>query len=293
MKRLICTAAIGKPAFAEMALGLARSLDYSCDCTERAIITDIPGYDWGRYFQHVLSPDRPLEWIFFAKLDLLKRSDADQVLWVDSDCLAFQPLDPIFNFCAGKGFAVPGFPQTSGSYYGDIERHIERHQIEALPRVTAGMIYYERRPETESFIEQVMDYGRVYDSLGFERRSPALLPDEPCIALAMAKSGYGVLLPETLNFIHSAAGLVGRLTLDVARRRCEFACLQESLRYFRPILFHAWRYKDFLIYWRQLDRLKRLEAYADSHAPMHMSTGSRLLRSLNRKLLRLMGRGVR
>lgn len=272
-----------------MALGLARSLNYCGDETERVIVTDIPGYDWEKYFDYVLPVESALEWIFFAKLDLLRRTDADQVLWIDSDCLAFQQVGPIFDHCAGLGFAAPGFLQKTGEFYGDVAGHLERHGVCSFPKITAGLLYYERCPETEKFIDQIMDLGRHYPALGFERRTPRLIPDEPCIALAMAKLQYGTLLPETTNFIHSAAGLVGKLTLDVRRNRCEFTCNQESVRYFRPRIFHAWRYKDFMIYWRQLDRLKKMEAYGDSHDSMYMPRVKRLARSLQRRLLRLTG----
>jgi len=270
-----------------MALGLARSLRFCGDETERVVVTDIPGYDWGKYFHTVLPVESALEWIFFTKLDLLRRTDADQVLWIDSDCLAFQTLDPIFDYCAGHGFAAPGFMERRGEYYGDVQAHLERFGIDAIPKITAGLLYYERSAATEKFIDQVMEYGRHYPALGFERRTPRLIPDEPCISLAMAKNNYGMLIPETTNFIHSAAGLVGKLTLDVQHNKCEFTCHQETIRYFRPRIFHAWRYKDYMVYWKQLDRLKKLEAYANSHCSMHMPRGARLLRSLQRRILRL------
>jgi hypothetical protein len=287
LKRIVYTAALGRPEYAEMALGLARSLSYCGDETERAIVTDIRGYDWERHFTYVLPVEQPLEWVFFSKLDLLKRTDADQVLWVDSDCLAFRPVKEIFDWCAGKGFAAPGFPAREGAYYGEVLKHLDRHGLAELPKVTAGLLYYERSRETEKFIEQVYEYGRNYESLGFERRTAKLIPDEPCISLAMAKGGFGSLIPETTQFIHSAAGLVGKLTLDVARNRCEFACLQETVRYFRPAIFHAWRYKDFSVYWRQLKRLRMLEEYADTHESMYMPASARLVRSVQRRLLRL------
>ena len=127
-----------------MALGLARSLQYCGDNTPRAIVTDLKGFDWERYFDYVLPVERPLEEVFFGKMDLLDRTEADEVLWVDSDCLAFRPLAEVFDYCKGKDFAIPGFSVNSGEFYGEVAPILRKQQIESIPKVTAGLIYYER-----------------------------------------------------------------------------------------------------------------------------------------------------
>jgi hypothetical protein len=272
-----------------MALGLARSLNYCGDNTPRAIVTDIKGLDWSRYFDYVLPVERPLDQVFFGKLDLLNRTDADAVLWIDSDCLTFRPLDEVFEYCRGLDFAVPGFCVSQGEYYGKVPDILARHNLSDIPKVTAGLIYYERTDAAKSLIDQVDRYGSTFDSLGFTRRSKSLIPDEPAIALAMAKTGIGSLIPESTQFIHSAAGLVGKLWLDVRRSKCEYTCNQEQIGFFRPAIFHAWRYKDYLVYWRQLKDLQRLEKYSDTHGSMHLPITSRWSRSIQRRILKIRG----
>src|SRR5687767_2276455 len=186
MKRIVYTLAVGKPKFAEMAMGLGRSLSLIGDMNKRVVVTDQPRYDWKRYFDVVLEPSEPIEWIFFSKLTAMERTDADQVLFIDGDSLAFKKLDPIFDYCAGKGFAVQGEMQAEGRWYGDLAAHCRSNAVDALPRFNGGMIYYERVPESQAFIAKCYDYGRRAKDLGFQRDDP-LIPDEPCIALAMVK----------------------------------------------------------------------------------------------------------
>jgi hypothetical protein len=117
-----------------------------------------------------------------------------------------------------------------------------------------------------------------------------LLPDEPVIALAMAKSGLGSLIPETMDFTNSATGLVGKLTLDVANNDCHFVARRNDLRFVRPYLFHASRYSKFAIYWRQLAYLEKMERYEKEHEFGYMSFSHKLRRSVERRLLKWTGK---
>ena len=74
MSRIVYTVALDDPIFGEMAMGLARSLSLFGDRTPRAVITNLPGFDWPRYFDHVLAPEEPREWIYYSKLTGLKRT---------------------------------------------------------------------------------------------------------------------------------------------------------------------------------------------------------------------------
>jgi hypothetical protein len=109
--------------------------------------------------------------------------------------------------------------------------------------------------------------------------------------LAMIKLGrFDYLIPQEKQFQHSAAGLVGKLYLDVLKNECKFISRQRYCEFYEPILFHAWRYKDFLIYWRQLENLKKLERFEDEHPTLYMPRWVKWSRSLQRKILRLRGR---
>ena len=288
-KRIVYTIALGKPKFAECALGLGRSLRLIGDTTRRVVITDMPSYPWDRCFDEVLTPKDPLEWVFYTKLTALERTDADQILFIDGDTLAFKRLGPIFDYCAGKGFAVQGKQIRTGYWYGQVEEHLTRHQIDTLPQFNGGMIYYERSSAVSDFIEVVRGNGRKSTELGFIYDSPIVI-DEPNISLAMAQTGFGHLIPDEMDFSNSATGLVGSLNMDVRSGTCKFICRRYDVRLVEPYLFHASRYINFLIYWRQLDRLKQLDRYELTHSAGYMSPLHKLARSVQRRVLKLAGR---
>ncbi len=289
MNRLVLTIATGKRKFAEMAMGLGRSLSLIGDTTPRAVITDRTDYDWKRYFDLVLPPEDPPEMIFFTKLTGLARTEFNQILFVDGDTLAFQKLDPIFTACEGKRFAVQGHWVKEGDWYGRIKDHCQRHGVQALPRFNGGMIYYERHPETEAFIAQLRADAPKVAEMGIGRDDP-LYPDEPLIAIRMAQSGFGTLLPEEVNFTNSAVGLVGKLRMNVLTGECSYVCRRHAVRHVEPILFHASRYSSFFIYWRQLDRLKWLERYEDRHPYGYIPPIQKLRRSVERRWLKHIAR---
>jgi hypothetical protein len=289
MKRIVYTLAMGADKFQRCALGLGRSLRLIGDTTHRVVVTDKPDYPWKPAFDEVLATTVAKEWVFLSKLTALERTDADQVLFVDADSLAFQRLDPIFDYCSGKGLCVQGEQITTGNWYGSVERHIERLGVDSIPQFNGGMIYYERGSESEDLIKLSWEYGRRCTELGIGRDDP-LVPDEPCISLAMAQSGRGHLIPDHMDFTNTGVGLIGPLHMDVLTNTCEFVCRRYSVRFVRPYIFHAARAINFNIYWRQLAALERLEEFEKSHNYGYMSTGARLRRSIEKRYLKLTGK---
>ena len=281
----------GKPKFAEMAMGLGRSLRLIGDTTPRYIVTDIGGYDWERYFDRVVSVNGPRSAL--DKLLALETTDANQVLAIDVDMLAFKRLDAIFDFCAGRQFAVQGHWESDGVFHGlQVKEILKRFNLERIPRFNGGMAYYERSNDYLELLEAMKAAERDYDSYGFDpfgRGQHA--SEEVCMLLAMIKLGrFDYLIPQEKHFQHSAAGLVGKLHLDVLKNECKFIARQRYCEFYEPILFHAWRYKDFLVYWRQLEKLKKLERFEDEHPTLYMPRWVKWSRSLQRKILRLRGR---
>ncbi|RYG35058.1 hypothetical protein EON81_13840 [bacterium] len=284
MKRIVYTMALGRPKFAECALGLARSLRLIGDTTPRVIVTDLPNYPWERYFDEVLVPTEPAEMVYFAKLTALERTDADQVLWLDGDMLAFRRLDDIFDACAGKGFAVQGTEIDKGDWYGSVTDHCTRLRVPSLPRFNGGMIYYERTPETQRLISTVRN-AMTTDGFGFPKYRGGF-PEEPVVAAAMRKEGIGHVFPESADFHNSATGLIGSLRLDVQNNECSFVCRRDDVRFVRPYVFHASRYINYTVYWRQLAALEKLERYEDQHGYGWLSPGQKLRRSVERRYLK-------
>lgn len=284
MKRVVLTVGRGKPKYAEMALGLGRSLSLIGDDVPRAVVTDLAGFPWERHFQQVLAPAGPRSAL--DKLFGLELTDADAVLAIDSDCLAFRRLEPVFDYLQGKEFAIVGHTRSEGEWHGaDVREVCRMLQVDRIPSFNGGLIYYERTPKAIALIEEMKRVEREFDTTGFERfRGGA--SEEVCVLLAMMKLGFGEVVPDETDFMNTAVGLVGKLTMDVMRNECHFVCRRHEVRFVRPYVFHASRYSNFRAYWKQLDRLKWLDDYADRHPYGYLSPWGKLRRSVERRYLK-------
>lgn len=290
MSGIVFTVARGRPKYGRMAMGLARSLDLIGDPTPRAVLTDLGEFDWNRRFARVLAPDAPRSAL--DKLLALDRTDADRVLSIDSDSLAFRRLAPVFEGLRGKPFAVVGHRLSEGKWHGADRAEICRERgVDSLPAFNGGLIYYERHPDAMAIIARAKEIEAAFDETGFERfRGGA--SEEVCVALAMVDTGLGEIVPDETDYMNTAVGLIGRLHLDVLRGECSFVCRRHAVRRVRPFVFHAARYVNFVAYWRQIEALERLERYEDTRPPGYMSPWQKLERSVQRRYLRwFRGRG--
>ncbi|MDX2064211.1 MAG: hypothetical protein SFX74_00565 [Fimbriimonadaceae bacterium] len=285
MSRAVLTLAVGKRKFAEQALGLGRSLRLIGDPTPRVVVTDMLDLDWAPAFDHVVPYQGDLRMIFFDKLIGLEATDANEILFIDADMLAFRPLEPIFRAAAGCDFAVQGQWISDGDWYTNVAELCRRYHVPSIVQLNGGMIYYRRTPEFAAFRNTLREMADRATEIGVARDDP-LIPDEPIIGLAMAQTGFGRVWPEDSDFHNSATGLIGQLRLNVRRGECGFLCRRYTVRYVEPILFHASRYSNFLIYWRQLATLHRLETYEKSRPYGYLSPWHKLSRSVQRRLVK-------
>lgn len=284
MSRCVFTVALGKPKYAEMAMGLGRSLALIEDPTPRVVYTDQLEYDWKRYFDEVVIPTGPRTAL--DKLLALDLTEYDEVLALDGDCLAFKRLEDVFTTLRGSPFAVQGDHQSEGTWHGsDVAEMCRKLGVTELPRFNGGLIYYERSDEAKRLIARAREIEKDYGSTGFENfRGNA--SEEVCVALAMLETGIGEVAPDELDFMNTGTGLIGKLTLDILRNECHFVCRRQSVRYIEPYVFHAARFVNYLVYWRQLDRLKAIEAFENDVPPNFRSRKNRSRRSLQKRWLR-------
>lgn len=288
--RIVYTVATGSPRYVEMALGLARSLSLSGDTTPRVLMTDLDVPGVARWFDEVVAPTAGVP-PYLRKLDALAGASAEKVLFLDSDCLALERLDRVWELCDGAPMAVQGRPVFDGHWYGELPELLPRLGLDRLFRFNGGLIYYERGPEFEAIRSEVHAVAEAYPSTGFESFR-GQVPDEPCVSVALVRTGFGRLIPDEEDLMNTPVGLVGKLRLDVMRGECAFVKRGRDLRRIRPIVFHAGRYVSNLAYWRQLDTLKWLETYEDTHPAGYMSPWHKLRRSLERRWLRF-AKGIR
>ncbi len=265
MKRAIFTVALGAPKYVEMALGLARSLALIGDRTPRVVLSDSDDPRLPEWFDSVVRPSGESGGSvgrspFLRKLDALTLTEAEAILFIDSDSIAFRKTDEIFDFCRGKRFAVQGAIRTEGHWYGDLATILPRFGLDGIQRFNGGLIYYERHPEVEQLVAKAAEIAADYPKTGFETFR-GQVPDEPCIALAMGLTGIGELIPNEMDFMNTPVGVVGPLTMSVRRNTCEFVKRGNAIRFVRPAILHAAKYVNNWCYWRELRELERLMAF--------------------------------
>jgi len=258
-KRIVFTLAFGERRFGEMALGLGRSLRLIGDTTPRAVLTDIDDLPWEKSFDHVIRANVPKEDIWWSKFYALDHTDADEVLYIDGDCLAFKRLVPIFDYYQGAPFGVQGPVMSTGSWYDkSIAEVCASEGVSAVPKFNGGLMYYTRTPEMAEILAEAKRIALRAGEIGW-RMSRGVPADEVCLSLAMARTGLGRAAPDVMNFTNSGVGLIGPLRMNVMRGECRYVCRRYSVQYAEPYVFHAHFYSKFLGYWRQVDKLRELE----------------------------------
>jgi hypothetical protein len=159
--------------------------------------------------------------------------------------------------------------------------------IDAMPRFNGGMMFYRRSEGTGRLIAEAQRAAEDYESTGLDKFR-GTIPDEPCVALGMVRSGVGKLIPDTEDFMNTPVGLVGKLDMDVMRARCRFIKhSMHDLRLMEPTILHAGKYVNNAIYWKQLDKLAWLEKYEQTHDYGYMSPAQKLRRSVEKRILKL------
>jgi hypothetical protein len=285
--RLVCTTAFGKPKYAEMALGLARSLIFIGDRTPRAIMTDIEGVDWERYFDVVIRKSIPPEEMYWSRFFALEHTDFKHVLCIDSDCLAFKRLAPIFDAFQGAGYGVQGLMMNTGDWYDKDLGDLCREQgVKAIPKFNGGLMYIEPGDVFESVFAKAKENRDRFFELGFKTKRVSV-PDEPCFALAMAQLGVGRTIHDSENFQNSGVGLVGKLRLNVLKNECRYVCRRYDLQYVEPYTWHAHYWAKFTIYWRELKRLEQIERFGDSVTVHYRQPFHSLKRSIQKRFIKL------
>lgn len=257
MKRVIYTFATGHPKYKTMVKALALSLDLHGSQTTRLLMTDEPtNPELCRLYNEIIAPN-PKYPHWFSKLAALEMSDADAVMFVDGDTLALQNADALFDRLQGIPFAVQGDLSAEDTWYGNFGKARRSLGIDKAPTFIGGWLYYERCPETEQLISEIMALADRYDELGPDRNAGYVV-DEICISLAMAKLGIGQVLPPNSDISVSTHYKMGTVKLDVLKGECAFVEAKYKPLVCRPVFYHSAMSRYDLRYWVQAHRVLRL-----------------------------------
>jgi hypothetical protein len=185
----ILTLATGKKLFVDMAVNLARSfiLRNKGNNINFYIATDLPQYlpeDIKGYTQIIQLKPNELGIGFSPKLHLDKLAPQGQTLFIDSDCLIYGNLLPLFTRFKGHHVSVVGGYIATGEWFGDVVAICKKYNIEHLPKFNGGIYYLENGPIATKVYETARELETQYDEIGFVRLR-GRPNDEVLMALAM------------------------------------------------------------------------------------------------------------
>ncbi|BAZ01853.1 hypothetical protein NIES37_58600 [Tolypothrix tenuis PCC 7101] len=198
--RSVFTIAIGSKSYLDYAFTLARSfIQHHQDSSIKFfIITDLK-----------CEKPRGLESIEIVKIDknsiaegissklyLDKLAPTAQSIFIDSDCLCFRNLEPIFEKFAGNTVSVVGFPIFCGEWCGALAEDIcKKFNINHIPRFNGGIYYIEPGEKATIIYNTARSLEPYYDQLGFSRHR-GWCNEEPLLSIAIATNGGQCILDD-------------------------------------------------------------------------------------------------
>lgn len=172
-QRSVLTIAIGPPMYWTMAVNLVRSIRHwhPPDTLPVTIVTDqsrsLPSDLLNVGIQRVQPGE--LGAGFESKLHLDQLAKASATLFIDSDCLVYGSLLPLFNRLSGRPVAVVGSPQSDGEWFGDVGHLCRQLGVQGIPRFNGGLYYLEPGTTATAVYTKARELVGRYDELGLVR----------------------------------------------------------------------------------------------------------------------------
>jgi hypothetical protein len=186
----ILTLATGKKLFIDMAIHLARS--FSLWNKESGInfyiATDLHEFipaDVKAFTKIITLQPNELGVGFSPKLHLDKLAPPGQTLFIDSDCLVYGNLLPVFEKFKGHQVSVVGSYIDAGEWFGDVAAICKKYEVEHIPKFNGGIYYLENGPISSQVYATARELEMQYDEIGFVRLR-GRPNDEVLMALAIA-----------------------------------------------------------------------------------------------------------
>lgn len=218
MTKTVLTIATGKVLYINLAANLARSfyLWHKNNAITFCIVTDNPGLlpaDIASKATIITIKPGELGEGFSSKLFLDKVAPAGQTLFIDSDCLIFGDLSPVFDKFKGMPVSVVGNYISSGEWFGDIGAICKNFGIPHIPKFNGGLYYLENGEAAARVYERARDIEKQYDAIGFVRlrNRPN---DEVIMALVMQLEGMSPLIDDG-SVMSDPLACPGKCQLDI------------------------------------------------------------------------------
>jgi hypothetical protein len=210
MNKNVITIATGKKLYIDLAVNLARSFWYwnKQQAISFYIVTDLAHFlpaDVTSFAKIITVKKDELGKGFTPKLYLDQLAPTGQTLFIDSDCLVYGNLTPVFEKFKSNKVSVIGNYIAKGEWFGNIEKICQQFKIMHLPKFNGGVYYLENGETAAKVYQKARELEKVYDEIGFIRlrNRPN---DEVLMALAMELyqqkpiAEDGSIMAEFVNF---------------------------------------------------------------------------------------------
>jgi hypothetical protein len=221
--RAVLTLALGPKIYRDMAVNLVRSIRrwHPAPGMPVTIVTDdatpLPA-DLANVRLLVLGANE-LGVGFQTKLHLDRLAPARHTLFIDADCLLYEPLDRIFAQLKGRPVATVGGTISEGEWFGDIRALCRQLGVPRIPKFNGGLYYLEQGAGSAEIYRRARELAGRYDELGLVRLR-GHPNDELILASAMALGGLAAL-PDDGSFMADQLACPGKIVLNVLNGRRE------------------------------------------------------------------------
>jgi hypothetical protein len=217
-QRYVLTIAIGKNVFIDLAANLARSFLWwhAASDIQFQLVTDQPELvpaDIINKIEVIKVGPGQLGKGFSSKLQLDNLISDGKTLFIDSDCLIFGPLYPVFDKFNGAGVSVIGVYTSAGEWFGDIGEVCRKFNVLRIPKFNGGLYYLEKGETSKKVYETARQFEKDYDKIGFVRLR-GLPNDEVLMALAMQLHDQSPL-PDDGTVMSDPQACPGKYEIDV------------------------------------------------------------------------------
>lgn len=137
-----------------------------------------------------------------AKLYIDRYVQTRYSLFIDSDCLVYDTLQPIFSEFKGQSVSVIGFITEAERFCGKKQANTIKNvfNILNLIRFNGGVYYIEKNELAENIFEFARNIIPDYDKLGFQRINGNSINEEGLLSISMVKHRQ-IPIPDTGKYM--------------------------------------------------------------------------------------------
>jgi hypothetical protein len=231
--RGVITIAVGERRYVDMAVTLGRSLRRHSPGLALAVVSDSDDEHLHEIYDIHVPPDPAGRRGFHDKLRLDQYSPFRETLFIDSDCLVVDAVEPVFDLFAGRDFGVVGNAIRGGDWYMDVRRVLEKIDRDQMPKFNGGIYWFRDGPQAGALFETARGLSPRYAEFGM-RSFRGTISEEPIYAVALALHRVAPLDDEG-RAMSTPLSMRGWLHIDVLRGEARW---RKGRRVVRPRIAH-------------------------------------------------------